>query len=164
MERQKVLDELAKPISRELLDSHIPARFAFTGTDGFPRVVPVAFLWTGSEIVTCTTTNAKKNPALRQHPKVALTIDTEGYPPRVLLIRGTARTEVVDGVPEEYVEASRKIVPVAEMEQWEGGVRMLYPQMVKITITPEWARLQDFQTTLPQNVEEILRSLPAPAK
>ncbi|WP_163507485.1 pyridoxamine 5'-phosphate oxidase family protein [Fodinicola acaciae] len=157
MEQQKILDELAKPVSQELINSHIPARLAFAGTDGFPRVVPVSFEWTGSAFVVCTTTNAKKYPALQKYPKVALTIDTEGYPPRVLLVRGTARTEIVDGVPDEYVAASRKIVPAAEMEQWEAGVRMLYPRMVKITITPEWARLQDFQTTLPQNVEEIIR-------
>ena len=43
MERPKVLDEPAKPISQEVINSHIMARFAFTDTDGFSRVVPMAF-------------------------------------------------------------------------------------------------------------------------
>lgn len=158
MEHAKVIAELNKPISLELINSDIPARLAFNAVDGTPRVVPVAYLWTGSEIVICTTTNALKYPALQKDPKVALTIDTEGFPPRVLLIRGTATTEVVDGVPDEYVEASRKIVPAEGMAGWEAGVRQLYSQMVKITITPEWARLQDFQTTLPQNVEKLIQA------
>ena len=38
----------------------------------------------------CTTTNAPKLPALRQNPMVALTIDTEAHPPKILLIRGRA--------------------------------------------------------------------------
>jgi hypothetical protein len=29
--------------------------------------------------------------------------------------------------------------------------------MVAIAITPEWARLLDFETTLPQAVEELVR-------
>lgn len=119
-------------------------------------MVPVAHLWTGTHVVVCTTTNALKYPALRKDPHVALTIDTEGFPPRVLLIRGTARTEIVDGVPAEYVEASAKIVPPEAMPQWEAGVRALYDRMVKITITPVWARLKDFETTLPQNVEKLI--------
>ncbi|WP_344308460.1 pyridoxamine 5'-phosphate oxidase family protein [Fodinicola feengrottensis] len=151
------MNELTKPISQELINSAIPARFAFNGEDGFPRVVPMAFHWNGADIVMCTTTNSLKYPALRKFPKVALTIDTEGFPPRVLLIRGTASTEVVDGIPQEYIDASHKIVPLAGHAEWEAGVRSLYPQMVRITIHPEWARLQDFQTTLPQNVEKLIR-------
>lgn len=157
MDQDRILAELTKPIAQELLNSHIPARLAYNGQDGFPRVVPVAFLWADEKIVVCTTTNAAKYKHLQHDPKVALTIDTEGFPPRVLLVRGTATTEIVDGIPDEYVEASRKIVPAEGMANWEGGIRSLYKQMVRIVITPTWARLQDFETTLPRNVEELIR-------
>jgi hypothetical protein len=36
---------------------------------------------------------------VQANPKVALTIDTTTFPPHVLLVRGTARVAVVDGVP-----------------------------------------------------------------
>lgn len=40
----------------------------------------------------------------------------------------------------------------------EQEVRELYADgMVRITVTPSWAKLIDFQTTLPSAVEELLR-------
>ena len=63
-----------------------------------PRNVPIAFTWNGSEIVVCTTKNAPKLPS-RHNPAVALTIDTEVHPPKILLIRGRAELDVVDGIP-----------------------------------------------------------------
>jgi hypothetical protein len=39
----------------------------------------------------CTAKNAAKVPALRHNPAVALTIDTDVHPPRILLIRGRVR-------------------------------------------------------------------------
>lgn len=61
----------------------------------------------------------------------------------VLLIRGEARVEVLDGIPEEYVEVSRKLVPDDQWASWEAGVRCLYDEMAKIMITPTWAKLLD---------------------
>jgi hypothetical protein len=157
MDRNDVTEVLNKPISQELLGSAIPARLAYTGVDGDPRVVPVAFWWDGTNLVVCTVSNSAKVPALKKNPRVAITIDTqEQWPPRVLLVRGTATTELVDGVPQEYVEASRKVTPVEVFEGWEAGVRGLYDQMVRITIEPDWAKLLDFETTIPKAVEDII--------
>jgi hypothetical protein len=41
MKHDEVAAVLDKPISRDLLESSIPARLAYTGIDGDPRVVPV---------------------------------------------------------------------------------------------------------------------------
>jgi hypothetical protein len=89
---------------------------------------------------------------------VAITIDTETFPPHVLLIRGAASVELVDGVPDDYVEASRKVVPADQFDAWEAGVRTLYAQMTKITVEPDWAKLLDFETTLPKAVEDLVRA------
>jgi hypothetical protein len=90
---------------------------------------------------------------------VALTIDTQDqWPPRALLIRGVARVEEVDGIPDLYIEASRKAIPPEHFESWEQGVRGLYDRMVLITVEPEWAKLLDFETTLPKAVEELVRA------
>jgi nitroimidazol reductase NimA-like FMN-containing flavoprotein (pyridoxamine 5'-phosphate oxidase superfamily) len=159
MNRQAIADVLAKPISQELLGSSIPARLAYVGVDGGPRAIPIGFLWTGRDVVVYTVPSSAKVRALRENPRVALTIDTQDqWPPRVLLIRGTARVELVDGVPAGYVEASRKLVPPEELEGWEQGVRALYEQMTVVTIEPDWAKLLDFETTLPKAVEDLVRA------
>jgi hypothetical protein len=157
MDRQDVAEVLAGPISRELLGSSIPARLAYLGLDGAPRAIPIGFWWTGAELLMATVPKAAKVRALQRHPRVALTIDTQdAWPPRVLLIRGAARVELVDGVPDFYVEASRKLVPAAHFEGWERGVRALYRRMARITVEPDWAKLLDFETTLPRAVEELM--------
>ena len=158
MDRNDVTEVLSKPISQELLGSSIPARLAYTGVDGDPRVVPVAFHWNGAQLVVCSVPTMAKVRALRRNPRVAITIDTQDqWPPRVLLVRGTASIEHVDGVADEYIEASRKVTPAEVFEDWEAGVRGLYGEMVRITIEPHWAKLLDFETTLPKAVEDLIK-------
>jgi hypothetical protein len=106
----------------------------------------------------CTTKNAAKVPALRHHPAVALTIDTEVHPPTILLLRGRAELEVVEGIPEEYLQMNGSYAMTAEQRvEWEAEVRSLYDGMVRIVVTPTWAKLIDFETTLPSAVEELVR-------
>jgi hypothetical protein len=59
-------------------------------------------------------------------------------------------------VPDIYVEANRKLVPAKDFAQWEAGVRALYKQVVLVTIEPEWAKLLDFETTIPEAVEKLV--------
>ena len=77
-------------------------------------------------------------------------------PPRVLFVRGRAALTVVDGVPAGYLEASHRTLP---REQWDGfdaQVRSLYDRMVVIEVTPDWAKLIDFETTVPLALERLL--------
>ena len=75
----------------------------------------------------------------------------------MLLVRGTAAVEVVDGVPPEYLAASRKTVGEEGLPAFEVQVRGLYQQMARIAIEPTWARLLDVETTIPRAVEELIR-------
>jgi len=159
MDRHEVAQELAKPLSLELLGSSIPARLAYVGTDDAPRVIPIAFQWTGEHVVMGTVPTSAKVRALRQRPRVAITIDTQDqWPPRVLLIRGAAHLEQVDGVPDAYVEAARKVTPADQFEDWERGTRALYDRMTLITVEPDWAKLLDFETTLPKAVADLVQA------
>lgn len=157
MQPDEIAEVLNRPYSRELLARDL-ARLAYVAEDGTPRAIPIAFSWTGSEIVMCTAKNAPKNPALRRNPAVALTIDTEEHPPKMLLIRGRAELELVDGVPDEFLEmnGTYKMTPEQRVE-FETEVRSLYDSMVRIVVTPTWAKLIDFETTLPSAVDELAR-------
>ena len=127
--------------------------------DGTPRNVPIAFVWNGSQVVVCTPPNAPKLEALRRNPAVALTIDTEVHPPKILLIRGRAALDHVEGIPDEFLHqtSTYQMTPEQRLE-WELGVRALYTDgMVRVLITPTWAKLIDFEETLPTAVEELVR-------
>jgi len=153
----EITEILNRPLSRELLTRDI-TRLAYVGEDGAPRNVPIAFTWNGSEIVMCTTKNSPKLRHLRANPSVALTIDTEVHPPKILLVRGQVELDVVDGIPDEYLEmnGSYEMTPEQRVE-WEAEVRSLYDGMVRVVVTPTWAKLIDFETTLPTAVEELVR-------
>ncbi|MCA1835018.1 MAG: pyridoxamine 5'-phosphate oxidase family protein [Actinobacteria bacterium] len=146
---------MARPLAQELLQSSL-AHLAYIGRDGYPRVIPTGFLWKGGKFVVCTADNAPKVRSLQLNARVALTIDTQTQPPHILHVRGTATTEIVDGVPEEYLEASHKYFPPEQWEGFETQARGLYRRMARISITPEWAKLIDFETSLPQAIEELL--------
>jgi hypothetical protein len=156
MKPNEIAEVLNRPTSQELLARDL-TRLAYVARDGTPRSIPIAFTWNGSEVVMCTAKNAPKLPALRSNPMVALTIDTEVHPPMILLIRGRAELDVVDGVPDEYFESSGtyQMTP-AQRAEWETEVRSLYGGMVRIVVTPTWAKLIDFETTLPSAVEELM--------
>jgi hypothetical protein len=157
MHTNEILEILQRPISRELLARDL-TRLAYVAKDGTPRAIPIAFSWNGSEIVMCTSTNAPKLPSLRANPAVALTIDTEVHPPTILLVRGRAELDTVDGIPDEFLEANNTYAMTPEQRaEWETEVRSLYHGMVRIVVTPTWAKLIDFETTLPTAVEELAR-------
>jgi hypothetical protein len=154
MNSEEIAAILAKPYAQELLNGPEPARLAYIGLDGDPRVIPIGFWTEGERVVMATLPKAAKVGALRKNPKVALTIDQGAFPPKVLLIRGTAEVEQVDGIPEGYLTAGRKVMTADQYTDWVTGVQGLYDEMVVITITPTWAKLLDFETTLPKAVED----------
>lgn len=143
------LSLLQHPASQELLQSKIPARLAYVGTDGGPRVVPIWFHWNGQEIVMASPPKAPKLKALEKNPKVAITIDDNTFPHKVLLIRGTARLQPVQGIVPEYEAAAARYFDAALAERWLGQLRGIVSSMVRITITPQWVGLLDFQTRFP---------------
>ena len=157
MQPQDVARVLSDPLAQELMQSRIPARLAYLGPDGFPRAIPIGFHWSGIQFVLCTVPDAPKVSALRTNPKVALTVDTNAFPPHVLLVRGTAAIDIVDGVPPEYLAASRKAVGPDQWDSFEAQVRAMYKQMARIKITPLWAKVLDFETRFPTPIEKLIR-------
>ena len=89
---------LNEPMAQRLLQSRIPARLAYVWSDGTPRVVPIGFHWNGSEVVLGTPPDAPKVSVLADGAPVALTIDGHEMPYQVLMVRGTTRSDVVNGI------------------------------------------------------------------
>jgi hypothetical protein len=137
------------PTAQKLVQAPIPARLAYVSKDGSPRVVPVSYLWNGTAFVFASPPDWPKIKALSANPKVALTIDTTDFPPNILLVRGEATIEFDKGLPDEYVEASRRIVGEERMAEWEASVRAEERNMALVSITPTWIKIMDFDTRFP---------------
>lgn len=148
---------LETDLARQLLQSSIPARLAFIATDGTPRVAPTWFEWNGVEVVMSTYVAgpnagirhpAARIAALRANPTVALTIDTERFPPQSLTIRGCAEIDIVDGLAPEYVASAYRYLGEAASDMVAG---MDQPGTVqaRIVVRPTWVGLLDFAERVP---------------
>jgi nitroimidazol reductase NimA-like FMN-containing flavoprotein (pyridoxamine 5'-phosphate oxidase superfamily) len=158
MNTQELARELGHPDAQKLLSGSL-ARLAYNGHDGFPRVIPVGFYWTGERIVVSTAPSSPKVRALSSRPEVALTIDTGSTPEeaKALLVRGFATLETVDGVTDEYIAAANRSMEGPELAEFERNVRSTYKQMVRISIEPQWARFYDFGAgRLPAFLTELI--------
>ena len=147
---------MALPITQELLRTEVLLRLSYTAPDGGPRVIPIGYVWDGTSFQMWTIPVSAKVAALQADPRVAVVIDVLGPPPRVLLARGNAEMATVQGVPDGYLQASHRTMPEEAWADFDAQVRGLYDQMVTITVTPTWAKLLDFETTLPSAVEEMI--------
>ena len=162
MNRDELDRELGQAGARELLQSAQLARLAYNGRDGLPRVVPIGFHWNGSVFVLGTPPDAPKVKVLADGTPVALTIDGDEMPYPVLMVRGTARTDVVDGIAPEYAAMCRRTLGEEGGQAWLDQLAPMCPQMVRISITPTWVGLIDFQTRFPSAVERAMERLQTP--
>lgn len=152
----KLLDtELAK----RLLNSTIPARLAYIAKDSTPRVIPTWFYWDGTEMVMATFIGGPhvvhepaRPTALRKNPNVAITIDTEGFPPHVLLIRGRASVTEVDGLVKEFEKAAYRYLGEEAAKGYLEQMSKPGVKMARIAIRPTWAGVLDFETRFPSHV------------
>ena len=112
-------------------------------------MIPVWFHWTGAEFVIGTPPKAPKLKALAKNSRVALTIDDNSFPHKVLMIRGTARLEPVNGIVPEYAAAAERYFGPEQGKAWIAQLAQMVSSMVRITITPEWVGLLDFETRFP---------------
>ena len=147
---------LNDPVAQQLLQSRLPARFAYTWTDGTPRVIPIGFHWNGSEFVLGTPPDAPKTKALADGAKVALTIDSDTMPHKVLLIRGSVRLDTVDGVAPEYASMCRRTMGEEQGNAWVAQAGAVMPLMTRIFIRPEWVGVMDFETRFPNALERAM--------
>ena len=154
--QQGSLDLLKDPVAQQLLTSTLPARLAYVWTDGTPRVVPIWFHWNGSEVVLGSPPDAPKLRALHDGDKVALSIDGDTFPYKVLLIRGSVRTDIAEGITPEYEASAIRVFGTEQGGAWVDNLRAIAPQTARIVITPEWVGVIDFETRFPSAVERAM--------
>ena len=152
------LELLESDLAKRMLSSTVPARLAYTAKDGTPRVMPIWFHWTGDELVMCTFVPSPKIAALRESAEVAITIDTDEFPPESLLIRGRASVTESEGAAPEYAAAARRYLGEEAAAAYIPEVNQPGTRMASIAVRPTWVGVLDFQTRFPNALPERLRS------
>jgi Pyridoxamine 5'-phosphate oxidase len=147
---------LQEPLAQELLQSKGPAHLAYNWRDGTPRVIPIGFHWNGEEIVMATATDAPKTKVLTNGSKVAVSIDRDFLASNILLIRGTARVDTVEGIAPEYTAMIYRTMSKEDAEALFKEAAPLYPRMTRIFIHPDWVGILDFETRLPSAIEHAI--------
>ena len=155
--KQGDLALLAHPVAQELLQSTLPARFAYIALDGTPRVVPLLFHWTGEEIILSSWPDDPKVAALRQHPAVALTIDTAEPPFHVLSLRGMAEVTIVDGMASECLPMFTRYMGPEQGSAWVERMTSMSDRSARIAIRPTWVGVLDFETRFPSGMTRRMR-------
>jgi hypothetical protein len=79
---------------------------------------------------------------------VALTIDSDAFPYRVLSIRGTASVTQVEGVVPEYAAAAQRYFGPDQGAAWVAQLPADM-RMWRIAVRPEAVRILDFETRFP---------------
>lgn len=151
--QQGSLELLNDPVAQQLLQSPLPARFAYNWSDGTPRVVPIGFHWNGQEIVLGTPPDAPKMQVLKDGARVALTIDSSTQPYKVLLVRGSVHIDTVDGIAPEYTAMIYRVMQKEAGQAWLQQMAAICPQMCRIFIRPEWVGILDFEGRFPSAIE-----------
>jgi general stress protein 26 len=140
---------LEHEVAQRLLGSTELARLAYVASDGTPRALPMLFHWTGGELVMATFAGARKIASLARRPDVAVTIDTAGPPPEVLLLRGRVRLTEAAGLVDEYVAAHHHYYGPEQGAANVAGLDRPGVRMVRIALRPSWVGVLDFQTRFP---------------
>lgn len=159
--QQGSLDLLQDPVAQQLLQSKVPARLAYVWTDGTPRVVPIGFHWNGQEIVLGTFPRAPKMKVLGEGDKVAVSIDTDTFPYKVLLVRGSVHLDEVDGIAPEYAAMSERVFGEEGGKAWCAQIAPITPRMARIFIRPEWVGILDFEGRFPNALERAMEEAQA---
>ncbi len=89
--------------------------------------------------------------------KVAISIEENSSPPKILQIRGTVHTDTVEGLAPEYVASARRTLSEEDAQAFLAESARLYPRMTRIFIYPDWVGLLDFETRLPSAVERAIK-------
>ena len=144
-------DVLGSRVARDLLCSRVPARLAYSGRDTTPRVLPIWFHWNGETLVLASRADAPKMAAIRGQPSVAITIDTERPPYRLLQLRGRAEVQIVDGIVAEYELAAERYYGERVGRLWIERMRAVTGRMARIEVTPTWARMFDVGALFPES-------------
>ncbi|WP_448638504.1 pyridoxamine 5'-phosphate oxidase family protein [Geodermatophilus sp. URMC 63] len=138
------------------------ARIATVDEDGYPRVIPIIFLFDEGKIGFTLRPNSAPWNNVRRDGRVAMTIDETTGPMRRVNVQGRAEVVFQPGQEKEWVDQHRRALskthPAEYIEQYinaqfEAGVERPWLQ---IDLAAPTTRLRTWRNTLPEEGDERL--------
>ncbi len=157
------LSLLNDPVAQQLLNAPMPAHLAYAWSDGTPRLIPIGFTWTGTELVTGTPSTLPKVCALKNGDRVAVTYDTYVMPFKVLSIRGIINFSPYEGLVPEWVAAGERMCGKEGGQAFANMVAAMIQagafSMLRLAVKPTWVGILDFEKRFPSALEKGMELL-----
>jgi hypothetical protein len=150
---------LTHPVAQRLLAATIPARLAYIALDGTPRVIPTLFHWSGVELILSSWPDDPKVAALREHPAVAITIDTAEPPFNVLSLRGAATVTIVSDMASELLPMFTRYFGPEQGAARVAQMGVMSDRFARIAVRPSWVSVLDYETRFPRGLARRLARL-----
>lgn len=83
---------------------------------------------------------------------MAVTIDTETFPPEVLQLRGRATISEVAEVDPDYALAPRRYLGDSQAGAYLNQINHPDTSMARIAVRPTWVGVVDFQSRMPSTL------------
>ncbi len=106
----------------------------------------------------CSPSGAPKNDVIDGAP-VAITIDTNVFPFKVLMIRGRAKVTTMTTIPDEYVKACFQLMGPEMAQGWFKTLEPIAPNIKyfnRIGVKPDWVNILDFTARFPSAVVKAM--------
>jgi len=94
------------------------ARFATVDEDGYPRVIPIAFLYHDGKIKFTLRPNSAPQNNVRRDPRVSIALDEREQPMRRVIIQGFARIVHEPGSEDQWVDLYREMLLKTETPEY----------------------------------------------
>ena len=140
---------LEHPSSQEMLQSKIPARFAYVWMDGTPRVIPIWFHWNGSKIVMASSAQSSEAQGFGKESESLADDRRREFSAKSAADSRNGATGNSGALLPSIKRAAHRYFTPEQAKSWLDQLRKMAPSQVRITITPEWVGLLDFKTRFP---------------
>jgi len=130
---------MGRPELDAFLNRELPARLGVVGTvrrDGSPQVAPVWYRWDGERVTIWADEGRVWVENARRDPRVAFSVQEEGWPFAAVVLRGRAEVETGPG-PEINAEIRRITRRYVPEERVEGYAAQWAELRTIVTIHPE---------------------------
>ena len=120
----------ADPRAVELLQSTLIGQLGYHGLDGYPRVLPVWFEYSDSEILIGSKAGLYKGRALARDSRASLAVSTNDRPYHIVVVVGDATVEVLpeaDRIPFVTALAHRYLGPEGGDDYIAGWIKGGHP-------------------------------------
>ena len=162
--QQGDLSLLNDPIAQQLLNQNIPGHLAYVWTDGSPRVIPIGFTWTGTELVTGTPRYRPQDDGPERWRQGSRDLSTLTRLPSACCISAALSGSVcmMASYPNGQWPPNavwEKKVRMASLRWHDGMFKAGVNKMIRLAVQPTWVGILDFEKRFPSSVEKGLEAM-----